>query len=242
MARRFKAAVAAATMVVAAMTASAGLAEGHGHGHGHGFGRGDWYGYGYGGYGWGHHWRGYYGPWFGGPWFWGGVAPAYYYPYAPYYYYAPYGAPPPYYSPAPVSYRPRRSSPRQAPAAAPAAAPASSAARELERFVVYFPFDRDDLTPGARGVIRAAAAYEARNGRARVIIVGHTDTSGSEGYNQPLSERRARVVRGALVAEGVDPGVVQMDWRGKHDLAVQTGEGVKEALNRRTTILMQPAG
>jgi outer membrane protein OmpA-like peptidoglycan-associated protein len=108
--------------------------------------------------------------------------------------------------------------------------------------VVYFPFDRADLTPAAEGVVRAAAAYQARNGHSHVIIVGHTDTSGTEGYNQPLSERRARVVRDALVALGVDAGAVQMDWRGEHDLAVETGQGVKEALNRRTTILIEPAG
>jgi outer membrane protein OmpA-like peptidoglycan-associated protein len=108
--------------------------------------------------------------------------------------------------------------------------------------VVYFPFDRDNLTPAAHSVIQAAAAYSARNGHSHVIIVGHTDTSGTESYNQPLSERRARVVRDALVAQGIDPGVVQMDWRGERDLAIQTGEGVKEALNRRTTILIQPAG
>ena len=228
MARRLSAAVAAATMAVAAMAAGGAIAQHHGHGFGPG------YRYGYGGYGrwgyWGPRWRGYYGPWFGGPWFWGVAPPHYYYAYPSYYYYAP---PPPAY------HRPPRPPP-QAPAPAPTPAPAPE--RESERFVVYFRFDRDDLTPAARGVIQAAAAYEARNGRGRVIIVGHTDTSGAEGYNQPLSERRARIVRGALIAEGVDAGGVQMDWRGEHDLAVQTGQGVKEALNRRTTILIQPAG
>ena len=225
-------AVAAATIAVAAMAAGAAFAQRHGHGFGSG------YRYGYGGYGPGYRWRGLYGPWYWGPWFWGGVPPPSYYSYPPYYYYAPYGPPPAYYPPPPpVYHRPHRPPPE-----APAAAPPPPPAREPERFVVYFPFDKDDLTPAARGVIRAAAAYEARNVGARVIIVGHTDTSGSEGYNQPLSERRARVVRGALVAEGVDAGAVQMDWRGEHDLAVETGQGVKEALNRRTTILIQPAG
>jgi OOP family OmpA-OmpF porin len=170
-----------------------------------------------------------------------GVPPPFYYPYpsysyAPYAYYVPYSPPPAYHPPPPVHHEPP-----PAPEA-PAAAPAPATPREPERFVVYFPFDRDDLTPAAHGVIRAAAAYEARNGHGHVIIVGHTDTSGSEGYNEPLSERRARVVRGALVAEGVDPGAVQMDWRGERDLAVQTGPNVKEALNRRTTILIEPAG
>lgn len=221
MARRLSAAV---TMAVAAMAAGGAFAQRHGHGFGAGYGYGHGYRYGY----WGPRWRGYYGPWFGGPWFWGVAPPYYYYAYPSYYYYAP---------PPPVYHRPPRPPP-QAPA--PASAPAPEG--ESQRFVVYFPFDRDDLTPAARGVIRSAAAYEARNGRGRVIIVGHTDSSGSEGYNQPLSERRARVVRGALVAEGVDGGAVQMDWRGEHDLAVQTGQGVKEALNRRTTILIQPAG
>ncbi|MEH6665231.1 MAG: OmpA family protein, partial [Brevundimonas sp.] len=67
-------------------------------------------------------------------------------------------------------------------------------------------------------------------------IVGHTDTSGSAQYNVGLSQRRARTVADALVAQGVSGGVIQLDARGENDLARPTADGVREPLNRRATI------
>jgi OOP family OmpA-OmpF porin len=69
-----------------------------------------------------------------------------------------------------------------------------------------------------------------------VLVVGHTDTSGGFQYNMRLSERRAKATADALVAQGVAQGVMQVDFKGKTDLAVQTPDGVKEPLNRRATI------
>ena len=70
----------------------------------------------------------------------------------------------------------------------------------------------------------------------KILVVGHTDTSGSTKYNLRLSERRAKAVADALVGSGVNQGVLSVDWKGEADLAVQTGDGVKEPLNRRATI------
>ena len=67
-------------------------------------------------------------------------------------------------------------------------------------------------------------------------MVGHADTSGSAAYNVRLSERRARSVADALVGLGVNPGIVTADWRGETEPAVQTGDGVREPLNRRASI------
>jgi outer membrane protein OmpA-like peptidoglycan-associated protein len=69
-----------------------------------------------------------------------------------------------------------------------------------------------------------------------VQVVGHADTSGSAAYNVRLSERRARAVADAMVGLGVNPGLITADWRGESAPAVPTGDGVKEPLNRRTTI------
>lgn len=171
------------------------------------------------------YWPGYPDPYawgYPGPWWWGG-----WYPYAPYGPPLVYEGPP--YPPPPVYDHP------------PPRRPAPPAAEEPERFVVYFPFDRDAITPDARQTIRAAAAYQHRVG-GRVIVVGHTDTRGSEAYNQALSERRARAVRAALGEAGVDLSGVEMDWRGKHDLAVDTGDNVRERRNRRVTILVERRG
>jgi outer membrane protein OmpA-like peptidoglycan-associated protein len=73
-----------------------------------------------------------------------------------------------------------------------------------------------------------------------VIVVGHTDTSGSAAYNMRLSERRAKATADALVAAGVQQSTLAVDWKGFNQPAVQTGPGVKEPLNRRSTIDINP--
>ncbi|MGV9010656.1 OmpA family protein, partial [Brevundimonas sp.] len=112
-------------------------------------------------------------------------------------------------------------------------APAVPAARE---FVVYFDWDRSTLTAEASSVVTQAANY-AKSGRpTRVLIVGHADTSGSAAYNVGLSNRRARTVGDALVAQGINGGVISLDGKGETALARATADGVREPLNRRATI------
>jgi len=67
-------------------------------------------------------------------------------------------------------------------------------------------------------------------------VVGHTDTSGSVAYNMRLSERRAKATADQLVADGIAQTALDVSWKGESDPAVQTGDGVKEPLNRRATI------
>ena len=112
-------------------------------------------------------------------------------------------------------------------------APVVQAPRE---FVVYFDWDRSDLTAEARSVITAAANY-AKGGRpTQVLVVGHADTSGSAAYNIGLSNRRARTTADALVAQGVAGGVISLNGVGETQLAKATADGVREPLNRRATI------
>jgi outer membrane protein OmpA-like peptidoglycan-associated protein len=120
-----------------------------------------------------------------------------------------------------------------APPPAPPAEPAPAAPRQ---FVVFFGFDKSNLTTEAEKVISEAADAAKADGAATVIVVGHADTSGSPQYNQRLSERRANVVRGALVARGIDGGKITASGKGETELLVQTGDGVKEPQNRRATI------
>jgi outer membrane protein OmpA-like peptidoglycan-associated protein len=103
-------------------------------------------------------------------------------------------------------------------------------------FVVYFPFDQSILTPEAQAVVQQAAQYAKDGNATRVVVVGHTDTSGGAAYNMRLSERRAKATADALVTLGVPQTVMSVDWKGKTDLAVPTPDGVKEPLNRRSTI------
>jgi outer membrane protein OmpA-like peptidoglycan-associated protein len=85
-------------------------------------------------------------------------------------------------------------------------------------------------------VVQQAAQYAMQGGATQVVVVGHADTSGSLRYNQRLSERRAKAVADALVGLGVNQSLMQVDWKGETMPAVATGDGVKEPLNRRSTI------
>jgi OOP family OmpA-OmpF porin len=107
-------------------------------------------------------------------------------------------------------------------------------------FIVYFPFDQSVLTPDAQNVIQQAAQYATTGNAATVVVVGHTDSSGSTKYNAGLSERRAKATADALVGKGIAQSKLQVDWKGESQLAVPTGDGVKEPLNRRATISINP--
>jgi len=122
--------------------------------------------------------------------------------------------------------------PAPAPAPAPAAAPAS--------FQVFFDFDSWTLKAEQLKVLDDVIATARSGGQANIIIVGHTDTSGSADYNQKLSVKRANVVVEALVQMGARREALHASGVGETDLAMETGDNVKEAKNRRTVISLQP--
>lgn len=103
-------------------------------------------------------------------------------------------------------------------------------------YTVYFEWDRSTLNAEALAVVDRAVSSLANCNLNGVVLVGHTDTSGSTTYNQALSERRASVVRDALVARGVGAAGIRTEARGESDLARPTGDGVRDPLNRRTAI------
>ncbi|MBI1252863.1 MAG: outer membrane beta-barrel protein [Hyphomonas sp.] len=112
-----------------------------------------------------------------------------------------------------------------------------------QQFVVYFEWDRSDLTSQASAVIdQAVANIAAGTGCAAgsVTIVGHTDTSGAPAYNEALSVRRADVVAAALSAAGIT-ATIDKSGKGETALAKATNDGVREPLNRRSevTIVVQ---
>ena len=122
---------------------------------------------------------------------------------------------------------------------AAAAAPPPPMAPQAPSFMVFFDWDRSNLSAQALATIKQAAnAYKAK-GNARITATGHTDSSGPEGYNMALSLRRANAVKDALVREGVPPTVISVVGRGETQLLVQTGDGVREPQNRRVEIVIQ---
>ena len=104
-------------------------------------------------------------------------------------------------------------------------------------FMVFFDWDRSNLSAQAMGTIQQAAAAYRSNSGARVTAVGHTDTSGPNDYNMALSLRRANTVKGALVQAGVPAGAIDTVGKGEEGLLVATADGVREPQNRRVEIL-----
>ena len=102
--------------------------------------------------------------------------------------------------------------------------------------IVYFDYDKSNLTSQASTLIREAAAIALEDDIETVIVAGNTDTSGSSAYNQALSERRARVVRDALIANGVPADRIETQAYGEANLAKPTPDGTREPLNRRTNV------
>lgn len=123
-----------------------------------------------------------------------------------------------------------------APPPPPPPPPPAAAPVVPKQFIVFFGFNRADLTSEAARVIAEAADAAKRTGAAAIAIVGHTDSSGSPRYNQRLSERRANAVRTELVGLGIPSGSVTASGKGEDELIVKTDDGVKEPQNRRATI------
>ena len=122
--------------------------------------------------------------------------------------------------------------PPPAPAPVPAAAPARS-------YLVFFDWDKYNLTDRAREIIAEAAANSTKVQYTRIEVNGYTDTSGTPQYNQGLSIRRAKAVQAQLIADGVPENAITIQGFGDTRLLVQTGPGVREPQNRRVEIIIR---
>lgn len=106
-------------------------------------------------------------------------------------------------------------------------------------FVVYFNWDKYNIDAEAQAVIANAAAAARQVNATVILVTGNTDTTGSNPYNQALSERRAEAVKQALLQQGLSPNLIQTVGKGKTELAVPTPDEVKERLNRRAQIVIR---
>jgi outer membrane immunogenic protein len=103
-------------------------------------------------------------------------------------------------------------------------------------FIVFFDWDKDVITREGMGVVQKAADAYRAGGMVQIQVTGYTDRSGSAGYNQRLSERRANNVAKALAGLGVPPNQMAVSGRGENDNRVPTADGVREPQNRRVEI------
>jgi type V secretory pathway adhesin AidA len=120
--------------------------------------------------------------------------------------------------------------------------PAPPPQPQTREFTVFFDWDKYDIRPDAAATIQEAAEYARSGNAARIVVIGHTDTSGSAEYNMGLSERRANAVSQALQQHGVAAQVIGMEWFGETRPAVDTGDGVREQANRRTYVQVSVPG
>jgi len=118
-----------------------------------------------------------------------------------------------------------------APPPPPPAVPCSSGP-----YIVFFDWDRADITAEAVTILDSMATNYPSCGNASVSIAGYTDRSGSDGYNQGLSERRAEAVRQYLGSRSVSFGSMSTRGYGESNSRVPTADGVRELQNRRVEI------
>jgi iron complex outermembrane receptor protein len=104
-------------------------------------------------------------------------------------------------------------------------------------YMVFFDFNKSDLTPDAVKIVDQAAANAAPAKATTLTVTGHTDTVGSDAYNMRLGKRRAESVAAQLEKDGIPSSEIVLISKGKRDLLVPTKDGVREPQNRRVTIV-----
>ncbi len=133
-------------------------------------------------------------------------------------------------------FNPPPPAPAPTPAPAPVAAPAPAPAKT---YLVFFDWDKYNLTPRALNIIAQAASDSKTAQTTTINVSGYTDTSGTPNYNKGLSWRRAKAVAAQLVADGVSASEIETHGYGETHLLVPTGPGVREPQNRRVEIVLQ---
>lgn len=108
-------------------------------------------------------------------------------------------------------------------------------------FLLYFLLDSDELTPESQRVVGDIIKNIGGRPLPEVVVIDHTDTMGTEDYNDRLSVRRAARVRTRLIEHGlgIPPGSIHFAGRGKRELLGPTADQVAEPKNRRVEIVVR---
>ena len=150
---------------------------------------------------------------------------------------APMAAPAPAPAPAPAG----APAPQAAPAPAPAPAPVAAAQPPVATKVTYaadafFDFDKSVLKPEGKAKLDDLVSKVKDINLEVVIAVGHTDSVGSDAYNQNLSVRRSEAVKAYLVSKGIEKNRVYTEGKGKKQPVADNKTAEGRAKNRRVEI------
>ncbi|KXJ67426.1 hypothetical protein AXY46_06045 [Achromobacter xylosoxidans] len=122
------------------------------------------------------------------------------------------------------------------PVAQQKAKPAPMAAKVVFNADTFFDFDKSTLKPEGRQLLQQVAQQASTIDLETIIAVGHTDSIGTEQYNQKLSERRAASVKAYLVSLGIDPNRIYTEGKGELQPIASNKTKEGRAQNRRVEI------
>ncbi|MFZ6673640.1 outer membrane protein OmpA [Undibacterium sp. Rencai35W] len=123
-----------------------------------------------------------------------------------------------------------------APAPKPVAPPAPTSEKVTFAADAFFDFDKAVLKPEAKAKLDDMASKLKGINLEVVIAVGHTDSVGSDAYNQKLSVKRAEAVKAYLVSAGIEANRVYTEGKGKKQPVADNKSAEGRAQNRRVEI------
>lgn len=103
---------------------------------------------------------------------------------------------------------------------------------------ISFDTNRFDIKPNLRPILDQFAQGLSNQPNTEIRIIGHTDSTGSDSINNPLSINRAASARDYLAARGVDGRRVQIDGRGSYEPIADNNTERGRAQNRRIEIFL----
>ncbi|SDK37746.1 Outer membrane protein OmpA [Methylophilus rhizosphaerae] len=103
---------------------------------------------------------------------------------------------------------------------------------------ISFDSGKANIKPNFRAILDKFATGLQSNPATRVTIIGHTDSSGSDAVNDPLSVNRAASTRSYLVDRGVAISRITIDGRGSHEPVAANDTEANRAKNRRVEIFV----
>lgn len=124
----------------------------------------------------------------------------------------------------------------QYPPSEPPAQPAPEVITLNDQGSVMFAYDSAELTPGAQQQLRALVGKLSDPSVVSIKVIGHTDSRGSDAYNQGLSERRASSVAEYLIGQGLAPQKLTSQGRGESQPIADNDTDAGRAQNRRVEL------